>query len=279
MNSPRVELREGVVYGRVGDRELRTDVFIPPGLEPGQRVPAVVLLHGGAWIVGEPKQLRGYGFLIAREGVMCIAPEYRLAKSDDPSSRWPAQLHDVKAAVRWLRANADTLPVDPDRIIASGNSAGSHLALMLAATGDIADLEGDVGSPGFSSALQGVVSLYGISRIAKGSPMLADAVGKLFGPDAPASAYAGASPIGLVGTHWPPTVLMHSNLDDLVPVRQTIDLYEALRDVGVSCELHIYDAQPHAFDAEPKLGREAASLILSFVRRYLPDAPTAAPAS
>jgi acetyl esterase/lipase len=271
MNGPRVTLRENVVFGHAGGRELRADVFIPPGLEPGQRVPAVVLLHGGAWIVGDPRQLRGYGFLLGREGLVCIAPEYRLAKSADPSTRWPAQLHDVKAAVRWLRANAEEFHVDPDRIVASGNSAGSHLALMLAATGDIAELEGESGSAGFSSALQGVVSLYGISRVAKGSDMLADAVDKLIGRDSPASVFASASPIGLVGTHWPPTVLMHSNLDDLVPVRQTIDLYEALRAVGVSCELHLYDAQPHAFDAEPRLGREAASLILSFVRRYLPD--------
>lgn len=274
MSEGRVTLIEGVEYGTAGPggRRLRCDVFLPPGLAPGARVPAVVLVHGGAWILGDPTQLRGYGFLIAREGFVCIAPEYRLAKADDPSTRWPAQLHDVKAAVRWLRSVADNYQVDPDAIVASGNSAGAHLALMLAATGDCPEFEGSGGSNGWSSRIQGAVSMYGISHIGKDTSLLPEAVGKLMGPDAPRSAYAGASPMSYVGGSWPPVMLMHSNLDDLVPVRQSIDLYESLRAAGNACELHLYDGQPHAFDAEPSLGRQSATLIVSFIRRHVQSA-------
>lgn len=270
MSGGRVTLREGVVFSSPDGTDLVCDVFIPPAGESDGPRPGVVLVHGGAWQVGDPTQLRGYGFLIGREGVVCVIPQYRLTDR----AQWPSQLHDVKAAVRWMRANADDLGLDPNRIAASGNSSGGHLALMLAGTGGVAELEGDGGNPGVDSSVQAAIAFYGPSRLEPGGSMLTASVAALMGPDAGPDLFDQASPAHWVSPSFPPTMLLHSNLDDLVPPQQSLDMYAALRAAGVPCELHMFDGQPHAFDAEPSLGRLSATLVVSFVRRFLPDPPT-----
>src|SRR5262252_2297249 len=132
----RVTIEEGVVFGRGGDRELKCDVFTPPDMRRDR--PSVLLIHGGGWFQGDRGQLRGYGIQLARHGFLCVACEYRLTGE----ARWPAQIHDVKAALRFMRANASSLGLDPERISVSGNSAGAHLSLMLAATPNVPTFEG-----------------------------------------------------------------------------------------------------------------------------------------
>src|SRR5579884_3018970 len=90
-----VSVRDGVVFGTGGGRDLKCDIYAPPG--PAMKAPAVLLLHGGGWRQGEPAMMRGYGLRLAAAGFVCVAPEYRLTGE----SPWPAQIHDVKAAIRW----------------------------------------------------------------------------------------------------------------------------------------------------------------------------------
>jgi acetyl esterase/lipase len=116
----------------------------------------VLLVHGGAWINGDRNQLHGYGILLGRIGYVCVATEYRLAAE----AKWPAQIHDVKAALRWMRANADTLGIDPAKIAVSGNSAGGHLSLMLAATQNIPEFEGKSGTPGVPTDVAACIAFY-----------------------------------------------------------------------------------------------------------------------
>src|SRR3970040_1313378 len=147
--SNRVSIEEGVVFGTGGGRGLKCDGFTPPG-KP-KDAPAVLLVHGGGWLDGDRTQLRGYGILLGRKGYVCVASEYRLSGG----SRWAAQIHDVKAAIRWMRANAADLGLDPARIAVSGNSAGGHLSLMAGATQDAPAFEGEGGhlrhsTPGFA---------------------------------------------------------------------------------------------------------------------------------
>ena len=149
----RVSVEENVVFGSGGGRSLHCDVYLPP--EDGVGRTAVLLLHGGGWQQGDRSQLKGYGIALARFGYVCVCSEYRLSQERS----WPAQLNDVKAAMRWLRANAARLGVDENRICVSGNSAGAHLALMLAAAKD-GQLEGDGGNAAVSSRCAAVVAIY-----------------------------------------------------------------------------------------------------------------------
>ena len=148
----RVSIDENVVFGRGGDRDLLCDVFTPP--DDLTNRPAVLLLHGGGWRDGDKSQLKYYGIQLARYGYLCVCSEYRLSGE----AVWPAQLHDAKAALRWIRGNAAELNVDAERIAVSGNSAGAHLALMLAATPGTPGLEGEGGQEGVSTSCAAAIA-------------------------------------------------------------------------------------------------------------------------
>lgn len=152
MLSGKVRIEDGVVFGSTGTRDLKGDLFLPPG--GGDRRPGVVIIHGGGWYSGDRKQLRYYGIQLARYGFVGLACEYRLSGE----ASWPAQLHDVKAAVRWLRAQAPSLGVDEAKICLTGNSAGAHLALMAAARTE--GQEGEGGNPEVSSRCAAVSAIY-----------------------------------------------------------------------------------------------------------------------
>ena len=271
----RVSIEEGVTFATGGGRELKCDVFHPPG--EVRDAPAVLLIHGGSWRNGDRTQLRGYGVLLGREGYVCVAPEYRLLGE----APWPAQIHDVKAAIRWVRVNAERLGVDPDRIAVQGNSAGGHLALLAAGTPDREELEGEGGNPGVSTRVAVAIGVYPPVLFTHdayeegGVPILALTHPE---PGSPALATS-ASPLHHVDAGFPPTLLIHGTADETVPRAASIKMYERLLEAGVPVELHMYAEQVHAFDAQPHFGRQCAAEMLLFLKRYLRDrAPAPAPA-
>jgi acetyl esterase/lipase len=255
----RVVTREGVVFGSGGGRELRCDIYEPPAAVKNGI--AVLLLHGGGWQSGDRSQLKGYGVLLGRRGYTCIASEYRLTGE----ALWPAQIEDVKCAVRYIRANAGDLGIDADRLVVSGNSAGGHLALMAGAQ-SAAAFEGSGGNEGVSSAVSAVISFYPPTGLDKrewgGMPAL-------FGKGAPPETMRGASPLTYATASFPPTLLIHGNRDELVPNTEVTGMYDALFAAGVPVELHMFANQPHGFDADPKLGRQCAEIMLSFLERFV----------
>jgi pectinesterase len=263
----RVGIQENVVYGTGGGRDLLCDLFTPPDTRRDRS--AILLIHGGGWQNGDRGQLRGYGIQLARYGFLCVAPEYRLSGE----SAWPAQLHDVKAALRWLRANADALGVDADKIAVSGNSAGAHLALMLAATPNVPVFDGKGGHPEVSSSCAAVVAIYPPTALRIGE--IGDAVANLFGGKASREAQDAASPITYAHRHFPPTLLIHGNADDIVPVEASFSMYKSLSDAGAPVELHVYEGAPHAFDALPEFGRQLTDIIALFLDRKVTNPRTA----
>jgi len=264
----RVTVETGVVYGQGGGRDLHCDVYTPPGEVKG--APAVILVHGGGWRTGDPTQLRGYGILLGREGYVCIAPEYRLVTE----SPWPAAIHDVKAAIRWVRANAGPLGIDPDRIAIEGNSAGAHLALLAAATTGLDEFEGEGGNPGVSTEVAACLAVYPPTVLASGE-VLVGAVPWAAISDIPDTALAAAaSPLSHVRSGLPPTLLIHGTNDTTVPVAASLRMYEALSAAGVAVDLHLYAEQPHAFDAQPEFGRQCAAEMLLFLGRYVRERST-----
>ena len=263
----RVTVEEGVIFGQGGGRDLRCDVYLPPGRP--ERSPAVLLVHGGAWRSGDRSQLRGYGVLLGREGYVCVCSEYRLSAE----APWPAQIHDVKAAIRWMRANAERLGIDPDRIAVSGNSAGAHLALMAAGTARVSKFEGEGGNPGVSTRVAAALAIYpavDLTHAVVGTdPDGTNAVRELMGATAREEDYRDASPLTYASAGFPPTLLIHGNKDEVVSHHGSVRMYEALEQAGVPAELHIYAGQPHAFDAAPDFGRQCASVMRLFLDRYV----------
>jgi acetyl esterase/lipase len=270
--SARVGIEKGVVCGTGGGRELRCDVFTPPaGTANGV---GVLLIHGGAWMQGDRSQLHGYGVFLGRQGYTSVACEYRLSWE----AKWPAQLEDVKLALRWMRANSGQLGIDPDKIVVSGNSAGGHLSLMLAATPQIADFDGTGGYADVPAHVAAAVAFYpptnlGVPAGSDQDPEL-DAVRiALFGDDRSIARIRGASPISYVRADFPPTLLLTGNADTVVAPDESMRMYRALTGAGARAELHVYEGAPHAFDAVPEFGRQCASIIQLFLDRHVTRPP------
>ncbi len=249
-----------------GGRTLTALMSRPvPGVAPDRRC-AVIQVHGGGWANGAPAMLARRSAELANHGFTAVAVEYRLTGE----APWPAQIHDVKRAIRLVRANADSLGVDPDRIVLQGHSAGGHLALLAAGTADDPawDPPADEAGPhhGVSSAVAAVVAFYPPADL-RTSPAAARLLGE--GHD-PASA-AAASPITHVGAGFPPTMLLHGLDDALVPPASSQALYDALRGAGVAAELHLYTGQIHEFDAGATMCALTQHEAAVFVERHLLD--------
>jgi acetyl esterase/lipase len=258
----RVRIEDGVVFGRAGSRDLRCDLFFPPD-SAGERV-GVVLVHGGAWAKGDRSQLRSYGIRLARQGILCAAVEYRLSGE----AKWPAQIHDVKAAIRYLRANSRELGVDPSKICVSGHSAGGHLALMAAATPNLAEFEGHGGHPDAGSEVAACIAFYPPTQLYGQRPPSSYAPG-LFEAGAGEEIARRASPIAYARKDFPPTLLLHGNRDELVPWSESANLHRALAEAGAGVELHLYNGAPHAFDVTREFARHCAEVMLLFLDRHV----------
>ena len=243
-----------IEYARVGDKSLSLDVYVPETAEPGKKLPLVVWVHGGAWLGGDK---RGGPFLrLANKGYVLASVNYRLSQE----AIFPAQIHDCKAAIRFLRANADRYGVDPDRIGVWGSSAGGHLVALLGTTGDAKEIEGDVGDhDAVSSRVQAVVDWFG--------PTDLTLMGKQSGPESkmdhdaptsPESKLVGgpiqerkelartANPITYVTRDDPPFLIMHGDKDPLVPWRQSEILRDALKAAGVDVAYHLQPGAGHS---------------------------------
>jgi acetyl esterase/lipase len=273
-----VRLLPGVPYAAIpGIRPLELDLYLPA--ESDGPVPVVVFLHGGGWRLGS-RSTAGPAYRgvfptpferVARAGIAVAAVDYRLSGE----ATFPAQLHDAKAAVRWLRARAGDVGVDPGRIAAWGESAGGHLAELLGLVTDPAS-EGDVGIVGTSSAVAAVVAWYAPSDVAAVAADTGadphDATtreAQLLGApvvDVPELA-AQASPVHHVSPGAPPFLLLHGAADRFVPCVQSERLYDALLEAGVEVELDVYEEADHMWLGSAEAAEQALDRTIDVLRR------------
>ena len=160
---PGVELQAGIEYGKGGEKPLVLDLFKPKQLK--HPVPGLILIHGGSWSGGSRKHNGVYCRHFAQKGYVVATIDYRLSGE----APFPAAIQDVNCAIRWMRANAAKLGVDPNKIGLVGGSAGGHLAMLAAYSADTNDpeLQGTGGHPGVSTRVQALVDLYGPNSLAR----------------------------------------------------------------------------------------------------------------
>ena len=177
-----------------------------------------------------------------------------------------------------MRTESGRLGIDPEKIAVSGNSAGAHLALMLAATPHSVDFAGDGGNPDMSTECAASIAIYAPTdllgdehQLETGNQLeLQGAVAGLFGAGAEPQAVRDASPVRYARKDFPPTQLIHGNADTTVSSQASLAMYRALAREGAPVELHVFNGAPHAFDADPALGRQCADLMALFLDRHVP---------
>lgn len=264
-----VEVKKDIEYGNTGERPLLLDLYSPK--QTDGPVPGLIFIHGGGWKGGKKEDYRYYGIEFAEKGYVVASIQYRLSGE----SKYPAAIHDVKAAVRWMRAEASSFGVDPERIGVAGGSAGGHLALLLGYTSDVEEFDGDSGHAGVSSRVQAVVNLYGptdlTTEFARNQSETGSLLKKFFGGtyDEQPAKYEEASPIRYVTGDDPPTLILHGTIDKVVPINQADLLSKKLKETGVP---YIYDrlpGWPHAMDLAQPVNERCVWFMERFFDRYL----------
>jgi acetyl esterase/lipase len=270
-----ITVTENVTYGKVGDIELKLDIAQPEGEGP---FPAIVCIHGGGWYQGSRQ---GYGNQIreaAKRGYVAVTVSYRLMKFDTKNREtakaspiFPAQIHDAKTSIRWLRGNAKKYRVDPKRIGVTGGSAGGHLSLLIGLTDAKAKLEGQGGYADQSSRVQAVVNVFGPTEMASGHDTSSVAwIYRLFmggKPDEVPRTYKLGSPLTYVSKGDPPVLTLHGDQDTLVPIAQAKLLDAKMKKVGADHTLMIFKGQGHGFAGEHRM--KATQAMWDFFEMHL----------
>lgn len=216
-----IVVERDLVYVRRGEQALKADVYSPTGAGPFR---GVLLVHGGSWQRGDKGRMAAIGERLARRGYVAVSIDYRHA----PEHRFPAQLYDCQAAVRWMRANAGPLRLDPARLGGFGYSAGAHLVALLATTDESDGLDEVVAQPGTDTRLQAAV--LGAAPIDLRRFPANRTFNRFLGGTAAEQPdiYALASPITFVTPDDPPMFLYHGASDWMVDASQSRLMFDAL---------------------------------------------------
>jgi len=234
----KLRAEKDIVFGKGGDMDLLLDVYRPPEGVTSKRL-AIIHLFGGGFFAGN----KGAGYIIndakalGNRGYTSVSANYRLQSQ----GKWPAQLHDVKAAIRWTRANAAKLGVDDDKIVVAGYSAGGMLALMAAGTNGKPEFEGTGGTPGASSKVDACIGVYPLASAEIARGLFAE------GQATPEN-IAAASPTTYIGASFAPTIFVHGTDDTTIPIASSVDFFTKLHAAGVPTALTAIQGAHHAFD-------------------------------
>ena len=249
---PGVEKHADITYASIGGRDLLLDVYVPQR-NIGRPMPVIVWVHGGGWRGGSKNNI-GRPQSILQHGYGLISVGYRLSGE----AIFPAAIADVKAAMRWVRANASRFGFDPDRVGAWGSSAGGHLVALLGAAHDVEEWDGiHEENPGISSRPDAVCNWFGPSDFLR----MNDIPGRIDhnAADSPESMFIGgpiqehpekaqrANPIRYVSSDDPPMLHMHGERDQSVPYNQSELLHAALKKAGVDSTLYKVKGADHGF--------------------------------
>jgi acetyl esterase/lipase len=259
-----IEIMPDLVYGKGGGMDLQLDCARPK--EPGP-FPGVLCIHGGGWSGGKRQDFRFLIERLAAHGYVAVSASYRLA----PAHLFPAQIEDVKCAVRWMRAHSQRLQLDPSRIGATGGSAGGHLACLLGASDAGDRLEGSGGWECESSRVQAVVNLFGPTDLTTGRwSEAADKILQTFiggTLDARREDYRRASPVSYLSRGDPPVLTFHGTADPLVPFEQAEILHRRLKELGIENHMVAFEGRGHGWlGADLELTVEE---LIAFFDRHL----------
>ncbi|QGJ69272.1 Carboxylesterase type B [Planctomycetales bacterium 10988] len=266
-----VKVERDLVYAEVDGNALKLDLYLPKTDHPA---PLVVWIHGGGWRGGSkknPKLLK-----ITEHGFALASISYRFTKE----AIFPAQIHDCKAAIRWLRAHADQFGYDANWIAVAGSSAGGHLALLMGVSGAVPELEGEVGDhPDQSSSVQAVIDYFGPSDfVLRGKTQPDRAYTEKSGSFALLGGLQGgvtprmerfASPSSYVSADDPPLLIFQGKEDPVVLPDQSERILSLYTEAGLEAKLILIEKAKHG--GKVFFDRKHFRAALHFLNRHRPE--------
>jgi acetyl esterase/lipase len=268
-----VEFEKNIEYSNPDDQHLQLNMARPKdGAGP---FPAVICIHGGGFRAGTRESFNGLCLQLAERGYVALTVSYRLA----PKYQFPAAVYDVKAAVRWMRANAEKYQIDPDRIGTTGGSAGGHLAQFLGVTSGVSKFEGDGGNAEYSSSVKCVVNFYGPSDFTKSYDASVDAkdVLPLFlggNLEQERHRHIESSPLYWVTPEAAPTLFVHGTKDAYVAHEQAEWIVDRMKAADVEATLMTIEDGDHGFrTSSPDVKEKIENARFEFFEKHLKIAP------
>lgn len=254
------------------DRAEKMDVYLPSN-DHARPLPAVLLIHGGGWRIGDKadQRERNIGSTLASAGYAVFSINYLLnvgeridGKMVTTKVAWPQSLHDCKSALRYIRRHASTYGVDSNRIGVMGGSAGGSFAMLLGATTDIDAMNAGGLFPEQSNAVSCIVNLYGVPDVQNHrAEIFAGANDEETRQNA-----RDASPVTWLHAKMPPMLILHGTADALVNVDESRKLARRLQELGVDYWYLEIAGAPHSFHLEPAQAN-LRPLVLTFLRKHL----------
>src|SRR5882672_11182496 len=262
--------QSGIEYANPDNQHLQLNIARPKNSD--SMLPCVLCIHGGGFRAGNRDAYNPLLINLAGQGYVAAAASYRLA----PKYQFPAAIFDVKAAVRWLKANAAAYQFDPDRIGVTGDSAGGHLAQFLGVTADLKQFEWDEGNYAQSTRVACVANRFGPSDFTKSYGKSVDAAevlplwlgGNL---DTAREKHVLSSPLNWVNPAAAPTLILHGTDDKYVAYEQGVWMRDRLQACGVEVEMLTLEGAGHGFkgaDAE-----KAGQSLIAFFEKHLKTQP------
>ena len=229
----KLEPDQRVVYKRIGGRALHLHIFEPEGFQPSDRRAAFVVIHGGGWTGGQARRMYPFAEHFARLGLVGISVEYRLLNPKQGTSVFDC-VKDARSAVRFIRSHADSLGIDPQKIIVSGGSAGGHLAAATALFEDINEAGESTEASCVPDALVLLFPVIDTSAAGYGNAKIGERWREL-------------SPVHQVRGKLPPTLVFHGTGDTVTPFAGAKAFRDAMRKAGNRCELDVNEGGKHGY--------------------------------
>jgi acetyl esterase/lipase len=262
-----------ITYCNIGNRALKADIFYPATKTKKKR-PAVLLIHGGGWRSGDRSQQIPMAQHLAAKGFVSITAEYRLSTE----ALYPAAIFDLKAAVRWIKANAKAYQIDTNKVVVLGCSAGGQLAALIGTTNNNPEFEDKVCNPDYSSNVAAIVDVDGtLAFIHPESEEGNDKPGK---PSA-ATLWLGKSaaedpllwkkvaPLNHVSSNTPPILFLNSGVTRMHAGRN--DMIQKLDSLHIYSEVHTFEDAPHPFWLFHPWFNPMMQYIVTFLNRISPN--------
>jgi acetyl esterase/lipase len=271
-----VEAFRDITYTRIGERALQLDLYLP-ARRAGRALPVIVFVHGGGWRTGVRANFAPMAIRMAQRGYAAATVSYRLS----PEAPYPAAIHDVKAAVRWMRANAGRHGIDPWRIAVGGGSAGGQIASLVGVTNGLPQFDPNASAGGVSSAVHSIVNIDGLSDFTSEAARKYEddpakqpsSAGAWFGGRyaEKAALWREASPTFYVNAATPPILFIGSGQARFSVGRE--EMIAKMDAAGVPSQVVLFPETPHSFWLFDPWLQPAVDATVRFLDAHLPPTP------